>query len=70
MRIRYDPDADALYLRLSEEAVNESDEVAPGVIVDYSSGGVPVGLEILDASKRFGGGLFRVEVELAPARSG
>jgi hypothetical protein len=39
MRIRYDPTVDALYIRLREEPVKESDEVASGVILDYDKNG-------------------------------
>ncbi len=35
MRIRYDPAVDALYIRLREGTIEESDEVAAGVIIDY-----------------------------------
>jgi uncharacterized protein YuzE len=35
MRLRVDEDADALHLQLVDVPVEESEEVAPGVIVDY-----------------------------------
>ncbi|NLS79392.1 MAG: DUF2283 domain-containing protein [Chloroflexi bacterium] len=52
MILRIDHQADALYLSLSEAAVSESDEVAPGVIVDYDEQGRAVGIEMLHLSKR------------------
>lgn len=36
MRIKVDLESDALYFRLSEDKIEESEEVAKGVIVDYN----------------------------------
>jgi uncharacterized protein YuzE len=52
MRIKVDKESDALYLRLDEAAVVESEEVQPGVILDYDAAGNVVGVEILNLSKR------------------
>lgn len=52
MRMRYDPQADALYLRLSDAAIEHSEEVEPGVILDYDEQERLVGIELLDVSKR------------------
>ena len=53
MRIDYDPGNDTVYIRLHETPrTNESDEVEPGVIVDYGSDGQVVGFELLDAKRR------------------
>jgi uncharacterized protein YuzE len=49
VRIHYDPATDAAYLRFSGEAVAESEEVAPGVVLDYDAQGRMVGMEILRA---------------------
>lgn len=52
--IRYDGDVDALTIALdSDGAVDNSEEIAPGVIVDYDANGSAVAIEVLDASKRF-----------------
>ena len=51
MRVRYDPEVDALYVRLSETPVIESEEVAPGIILDFNQEDRLVGIEILNASK-------------------
>ena len=56
MRIKYDDDADALYLRFREDEHARSKEVEAGIIVDYNSEGAILGIEILEASKRMGGG--------------
>jgi uncharacterized protein YuzE len=52
MRIRYDERADALYVRLAETAIVESEEVNDGLILDYDESGEFVGFELLQASRR------------------
>ncbi len=52
MRLRIDRESDALYLRLDETAIVESEEVQPGVILDFDKEGRVVGIEILSLSTR------------------
>ncbi len=52
MKLNIDEEADALHLQLVDVPVVESEEVAPGVIVDYDSANQVVGIEILYLSKR------------------
>ena len=53
MRLHVDKEADALYLRLGRfAAIIESEEVAPGVILDYNEKNEVVGVEMLYLSKR------------------
>jgi len=52
MRRRIDHHSDALYFRLDESAVVDSEEVKPGVILDYDENDNVVGVEILGLSKR------------------
>lgn len=52
MKLHYDPAVDALYLTLGANAVVESSEVSPGVILDFDAGGKVVALEILDVRQR------------------
>ncbi|MBV9066366.1 MAG: DUF2283 domain-containing protein [Methylobacteriaceae bacterium] len=52
MRMKYDQEADALYVRFSEEQIDGSEEVRPGVILDYDNKGRIVGIEVLDARKQ------------------
>jgi uncharacterized protein YuzE len=54
MRVRVDHMADAVYLNLTDRPIQESEEVADGIVVDYDADGRIVGVEILDASKRTG----------------
>ena len=52
MRLHVDKKAEALYLRLDDSKILESEEVAPGVILDYNEKKEVVGVEMLDLSKR------------------
>jgi len=52
MRLKVDEKNDALYFRLDESAIVESEEIEPGVILDYDANGNVVGIEILGVSKR------------------
>jgi uncharacterized protein YuzE len=53
MRITYDAEADALYIRFLETTVT-TQHVAEGIAVDYAADGRLAGIEILNARKRFG----------------
>ncbi|MDD5471817.1 MAG: DUF2283 domain-containing protein [Sideroxydans sp.] len=52
MKLKVDEQADALYLSLGVAPAAQSDEVAPGIIVDYDAQGRAVGIEFLHLSKR------------------
>ena len=52
MRLKIDEEADALHLQLVDVPVVESEEVAPGVIVDYDESDQVVGIEVLYLSRR------------------
>jgi len=52
MKLSIDEVADALHLQLVNDSVVESEEVAPGVIVDYDAAGEIIGLEVLHLTKR------------------
>ena len=52
MKLHYDPTVDALYLRLSNAPVAESEEVRPGIVHDLDSAGRLVAVEILNVSKQ------------------
>ena len=53
MRISYDPEADALSIIFRETTVMTR-ELADGVTGEFDADGQLVGLEVLDAGKRFG----------------
>ena len=52
MKLTVDREADALYLNLDETPAAESEEISPGVILDYNAEGKVVGIEMLYLSKR------------------
>ncbi len=52
MRIKVDKESDALYFRLYENRIVESEEVRPGVILDFDENEMVVGVEFLNISKR------------------
>ncbi|MGH9785975.1 MAG: DUF2283 domain-containing protein [Terriglobia bacterium] len=52
MRLKIDKESDALYFRLDEAAIVESEEVEPGVILDFDKNKQVVGIEILGVSSR------------------
>jgi len=52
MRVQYDEKADAVYLRLDESNIIESEEVHPGVILDFNQQNEVVGVEILHLKRR------------------
>jgi uncharacterized protein YuzE len=47
--VKYDPDANAAYIRFSPQPVEESEEVSDGIVIDFDAEGRIVGLEVLDA---------------------
>ena len=64
MNLQVDPAADAAYLRFLDTSVVESEEVAPGIILDSDAGGAVVGVEVLDLASR---GRVLTEVDVTPA---
>ena len=52
MKLNVDREADALYLRLDDSPIVESEEVSPGVVLDYNESNEVVGVEMLHLSRR------------------
>lgn len=52
MKVYYDDEVDALYLRLGDAPPEGVVEISEGVNLDTTSGEKIVGIEILDASKK------------------
>ena len=52
MKLTVDKEADALYLRLDDSSIVETEEVSPGIILDFNKDKEVVGVEMLYLSKR------------------
>jgi len=52
MKLTVHKDNDALYLRLDDTPIIESEEVSDGIILDYNAEGKVVGIEVLYISQR------------------
>lgn len=52
MRIHYSHDADALYIRLKETDIKNTDGITEDIIMDYDKNGNVVGIEVLSASEK------------------
>jgi len=52
MKMHYDEKVDALYLTLDDSEVVESEEVKPGIVLDFNADNQVVGIEVLDLRKR------------------
>jgi uncharacterized protein YuzE len=53
MKIEYDNEIDALYIRLQEKYVERTVEIEEGLNIDLDESGKMVGLEVLDAVERY-----------------
>ena len=70
MKLKIDEEADALYLTLGEAPASDSEEVSPGIIMDYDSEGRVVGIEMLYLSRRApAADLRRWQIESVPAEN-
>jgi len=54
MKIEFDDTADALYVQLAEGEIEKTEEIKPGLILDYDAEGNVLGVEMLYISKRGG----------------
>jgi uncharacterized protein YuzE len=54
IRTSYDPEADAMFVWFGPEGVKsaETQEVAPGIMLDLDSEGRVIGIDVLDLSER------------------
>jgi uncharacterized protein YuzE len=51
MKVWYDRGADALYIRLNNAPIIESEEVRPGLVLDFDDNDRVVGVEVMHAGK-------------------
>jgi uncharacterized protein YuzE len=52
VKLDYYPDTDSLYIDFSSRPSVESEEVSPGVVLDYDADGNLVGIDIDHASRK------------------
>jgi uncharacterized protein YuzE len=54
MRTSYDPEADAMFVWFGPEGVKsaETEEVAPGIMLDFDDNGEVIGIEVLSVRQR------------------
>ena len=64
MVFQYYPDTDMLYIQLKTGVSTESEEVAPGIVLDFDEDNQVIGIEIEDASTFID--LSRLELSALP----
>ena len=52
MKIRYDPEADAMYINVREEKIDHTQEIDDNTIIDFNKKGEVIGVEILFVKER------------------
>jgi len=67
MKFHYYPETDSLYIDLVDRPSAESEEVRPGIVLDFDSDGNLVGIDIDNASKV--ANLSKFEIEALPIAS-
>ncbi|BAZ87728.1 DUF2283 domain-containing protein [Dolichospermum sp. UHCC 0684] len=65
MKVHIDEEADALYLRLDESKIIESEEVYPGIVLDFNEQNQVVGIEVLQLSSRINLTTKNIKVEIS-----
>jgi uncharacterized protein YuzE len=65
MKLIISKEDDALYLRLNDDPIIESEEVENGIILDYNTAGKVVGIEMLYISERSPDSLNKILLETA-----
>ena len=53
MKIEYDKEVDALYIRIQEKKVAHTREIEEGINLDIDEDGKIIGLEIIGATERY-----------------
>jgi uncharacterized protein YuzE len=66
MKVSYDPQVDAMHVTLLDTPVVESEEVRPGIVLDYDEAGRVVGMEIMNVKKNLpGADIKHLELDVA-----
>ena len=70
MKIEYSKVTDAIYVYFKEDFVERSKEIEDGIVIDFDKNGQLVGIEVLDASKRFSlADIVNVNIENLPVEA-
>lgn len=65
MKIEYDKEVDALYIRIQEKYVKRTKEIEEGINLDFDEDGKIIGLEIIGAKERYNQkDIFNITTEL------
>jgi uncharacterized protein YuzE len=64
MIFQYDLETDMLYIKLSDRPSSESEEISPGIVLDYDEQNQVAGVEIEEASRKVD--LGRLELKSLP----
>ncbi len=67
MRVRYDPEVDILYIRLSDAPIADSESVEPNLVLDRDAEDNVVGIEVLWASRLRGAAPMAMAFEVVNA---
>ena len=64
MKIEYNSEIDALYIRLQEKYVDRTVEIEEGLNIDLDNSGKMIGLEVLGAADRYSlADIFNISTE-------
>ena len=66
MKLNYYPETDSLYIDLLDAPSTESEEVRPGIVLDFDTNGQLVGIDVQNASKHTD--LTQLDIDNLPAK--
>jgi len=66
MKIDADPATKAIYFRLKDSPIVESEEVAPGIVYDFSESNEVVGIEILNLDCKTPEQIKKLNIHFSP----
>lgn len=66
MKVTYDKEADAMYIKLADEKFSEAKVIDKKTILNLDKEGNVIGIELLSVSKRISNPLSQIVVETYP----
>ena len=63
MTVDYDKETDAMFVRFAKGTIVESEEISPGIVLDFDEEGRILAMEVLDARKRLAPGAVPAAAE-------